>query len=413
MAENTEAPAKKDTAAEIKKYKAKESSLSSTELKEYIGLIEQANKLDPAIQQQQVAKFSSELTQALQPLKEDIKGKGKEIGDIVAAAAQRFIIERKTGEQGLGDFLRDQTGLADSIIQPKVKSLAGRLPEFLNVAGAGEGMLQDELGRVNALYTQRQKDESAEALQKQQFELASQQRGQAGDLLNQALSSLNKPADPFSPELNSAVLDNLRKGILDQGERSFQNTEAAMALRNLTGSSIEGAALSQTEGSISDTLANATLNFLLQSGQAGERNRQFIASSLAQQANSLLGASQQSQGTGVGLNVSQQGLDLQRTQLQNQIMQFNQQFQEAQRQFSQNMDFQRQQSEQDMGLLLQRMNQGAGKDYSGIGSMLGMGLGLAGTALLPGAGTVAGYTLGASLGAGMGSGLGILYGQGR
>lgn len=381
---------------QIADYKNKESTLTVPEFAHYIDLLNQIN-LGPSnfkeLQTQSVNKFKSDLQNAL--------GVSDEVAN---QAAQRFIIERKTGEQNLTDFLFERIGG----VQKDIATALGDIKNVSQYIPQGAGDIKGEVARVNTLYSEAQKSQAHAQTQAGTQATSEKERAQAQSLFETAQQELLKPGTPpFSPELSADVIRQLQAHLETIGETQRQNVEAGAAARGITGSSTEQFGLATSEKGTLDAIANTTLNFLLQSGQAGARNREFIIQQLQNQANALLGSAQTGAGLATTQDISQQGLDLQKQQLQAQIMQFNQQLQQQSSQFQQQLSFQQSQAAQDMQLLLQQLNKPARGSFAGLGAGLGGALGIgAGLALAP---TGAGLPILAAYGAG-GLGIGSLFG---
>lgn len=391
--------------------KSREATLSPTDYKSYVDLLTEVNK-GPSdftdIQAHAVNKFQADLTSALSKGAHGLTA--KEVTDIASKAAKNFVVDRKTGEQSLADFVIQNGAIDSPELRSTLSNISSSMPSYIP---QGKGDFSNELSRVNTLYGQSQKSASQNQTQNT---IAAQGQGyqqQAQGLMEASRQAMASPEPIFSPELSQEVMQNLQSIIQKQGSADLANTQAAAQARGLTGSSIEQFGMSQTQGNTQQNLVNATLNFLLQSGQAGAQNRDFIVQTLSNQANTLLAAGQGAQGLAVNTNLSQQGLDLQQTQLQNQILQFNKQLEQQSTQFNQSLDFQKSQAAQDMHLLLQQLNQHGGPSpfssaMSGITGGAGIGFGLS---MIPGVGIPLAAGLGAA--GGLGLGLGSFYGSNK
>lgn len=404
MANKADSAASKwaDIQSKIAEFKGKESTLDSKGWKDYLDTLHQAN-VGPenfdALQTQSVAKFKADLTKALQnsPLSRD-----PNLSGIIDEAAQRFVVERKTGEQSLTDFINQRFNIQDPITRDEVVKSIGSINNVGSYIPQAQGDYSNELVRVSQKLVDTQKSE-AEAQKQVGIETTSaEQQAQSQFIFNQAQTQLAQPGSAFTdPGLIQAALDDIQKRVLTQGASAMGNVEAGAVARGITGSSTEQFGLASTQKAITDSLTSQTLNFLLQAGQQGEQAKQFIVSTLQQHAQSLLGAGQQTQQLGVSKDISQQGLDLQRQSLQNQVLQFNQQLQAQEQMFGQQLEFQKQTAAENMQLLLRQLGQPSGGNFGIPGLGLGAAAGLGISALL------APFTGGLSLGAGLGIGAGV------
>lgn len=261
--------------------------------------------------------------------------------------------------------------------------------------------------QINTILAEKQKATQEQRRIQEQQMLAEAQRGKSDVLFNQALQALNTQVPQFSPELSEGVLQNLQNTILGQGRSALSNVQAAAERRGITGSSIEAFQTAETEGQIANSLANATLQFLVQSGSAGQANREFLANSLFKAAQTYLGAGQGTEQLVTGREITGNELDLRRTQLAEQIRQFGTQIAESRRQFDEQMGFNKTQAADNIRLLLQQLGQEKPRNPLGVGmssAALGAGLGALLAAPTGGLSLGAGAAIGAGAG-GLGGGL--------
>lgn len=394
-----------DLKSKIAEFKGKEALLTPTEWEQYSSLISQANQ-GPENYQDLVNQGKQNFSDAIfSTVKDFAKGSLSDdrIRKAADEAAQHFVGERNTGAQSLSDFIGPKLAGGGSQYSANDfgKALEGLSSSVGSYIPQGPGDYINELTRVNTSLAQSRKSQGQAQNQAQTQGLSQQQQQQAQQLQQAALQQLGQPAGLFTdPTLTQAALDQLRGMANIQGETGRQNVEASAANRGITGSSIEQFGLAQNQNMLDNTIAQQTLNFLLQSGQMGEQNKQFIVQQLQNQANSLLGASQGTAQLATTQDFGQQGIDLQRVQMQQQLQMYNQNFQETQRQFDQTLQYQQSQAAQNMQLLLHQLGRGSGV---GLGASV-----LSGTATGAGLGAFGGTPLSV----GIGSGLGALYGLG-
>jgi len=403
-------PFQEGVRSEIERIQPIADTLSSSELRDYLALLEVANVGEGSdeIIQENKQKFFEEVSAALntvlRPPGEPEKKTGQEIKDVAMKAAERFVVQRKTGEMALDDFISKELGVDLNDVSGALSGVKARLGEFIR-SDIIPGAFQGEISKASKLIADVSGQEEEKRRQTQQQELAESQRQKSDVLFQNAIQALAQPVPLFTPQRSQEALAHIQETILGRGETALSSVEAQQAQRGLTGSSIEAFALAEQEGNIVDALANATFQFLSESGEAGQRNKEVLAQSLLSQAQVLLGAGQQTEGLVTGREVSSQELNLNRNRLQAQIQQFNQQLQESQRQFTQNLDFQKQTAAQNLQLLLQQLSQPRRKN---IGSAL-----LGGAGAGAGLGFLVGGPLGAAIGAGVGGvggGLGEAFG---
>lgn len=401
--------------AKLGDYKNREASLTADEYKDYLSSLSTLNKghadYDATLASQKEA-FKSALSSRL-------NGKfgltPEKISNIADQAAQRFLVERNSGSQGIKDFVIEKAGLEDS---KEITSTLGDLnPNSFLPSVGGPKFYDGEYQRVNALAEQAKKSFQQADRQKELDNLSATQRGQSGTLFQQALEAFRRPLPTFTPELSAAALNQLQEQILHQGQTALSQNEAGFANRGLTGSSIEAFGQGTTQGEIAKQFANSTLQFLLKSGESGQQNRQFLANQLFTQAQAMLGAGQQTQGAGIGYELGVGELGARQNQLAAQIAQFNQSMSENQRQFNAQQEFQKSQAGENMALLMQQLSQPGKKGSLMVpGAALGAGIGALGltglgaTAAVGAAPATGGLSLGlaALLGGAGGAGLGGL-----
>ena len=391
-------PFQQGVTAHVGELKSKEANLTLPELQQYLGLLEVSNSGGDfkTIQSQKKEEFKQEVVNAL-------KGKVNDsnlVDNLAEKAAQRFIVERKTGEQSLVDFVSEQGKLSNTLVRSALNPLQSRLGDFL-ASEQAPGAYQGEITRVNQLVSQRTKDEAETNRQAEQQQLAAGQREKSDSLFQEALKTLFQPTPLFTSQYSPDFLQQLQSSILERGETSLSNVEAQQADRGLTGSSIEAYALAQEEGNITEALANATFQFLAKSGESGQQNKEFLSRSLLSQAQALLGAGQQTESLVTNRELTAQDFDLNRQKLQTQIAQFNMQLQESTRQFNENLDYQKSQASSNLALLLQQLSQG--RKGNGLGGATAGALGGAATgayvgSVVPGIGTAIGAVGGGVIG---------------
>lgn len=402
-------PKAADKQAQITKklsdYKNREASLTHTEYKDYLSLLDSLNLGSEDLETSQTeakAKFRQAVIGGLGAVVKD----ADLVNKLADKAVQRFIVERKTGEMSLADFLAQEGNLDAKIVKKGVEAIAPN--SFLTFTNPGD--YGSEISRVNKLAEQTRQNEEVKAQEQQYQQLAETQRKGSADTFQQALQAFQQPLPTFTPEFSEAALGKLQGDIARQGESALSRTESGFAERGLTGSSIEAFGKAQTEGNVADAFAQATLNFLQQSGTSAQRNREFLASQLFNQAQTMLSAGQQSQGLAANQGQFNANNLTAQNQLQTQIAQFNQQFQESQRQFNEQIGFQKEQAQSNLALLLQQMSQGGGINAGGIatGALGGAASGALVGSVVPGIGTAIGAGVGAVTG-----GLGSYFGQRR
>lgn len=397
---------------QLQKYKTRESQLTTPEVQDYLAHLEAAGTKPDDFDVQAGQSRENFKKSVIDKLTSKVNDPGK-VEELAEKAAQRFITEGRTGEQSLVDFLAQEGNLDNAMVRGAIGSLNTN-QEILGFMPETQYDYNNEITRINGLLTTKQTADREKTRQDAQIGLAGSQRDQALGLFQQASDALGQPIPTFTPELNEAMLQQIQNSILSQGNLAMQGTEARLANRGLTGSTTEAFALNDTDKNVADTFANATLQFLMQSGQSAAQNRQFLVSSLMNQAQSLLGASQQTESLVTGREGNANQLDLARNQLQAQIDQFNRTFSENQRQFQDNFNFQKEQAGSNMALLMQQLSQpkGGGSPLSSLGAFGGMGLGAALAAPTGGMSIPVGMALGGA-GGGFLGGLGDLFGGGK
>jgi len=214
------------------------------------------------------------------------------------------------------------------------------------------------------------------------LDLAGKQRGESAQLYGQALEAFQKPLPTFTPEFSQEVLGEIASRIKTQGETARSQVESEQAKRGLTGSSIEAFALGEQDQNTIDSLRQATFDFLMKSGESSQRNREFLATSLFNQAQTMLGAGLQTEEMAIGKEKfgSQQALAQQ--QLMSQINQFNQTMATNRQQFQSQQALQQQQIQENTSLFNKYINTRSSSGM-GIGEILGLtfqGLGAVGGA---------------------------------
>jgi len=294
---------------------------------------------------------------------------------IAEEAAENFVVQRRTGERGLGDFISDrisETNVPRGEVNTAFKGLSQRLTqEFLVPAGDVPGSFQAQFEELAPLLEAAEAEEAEASRVQGQIDLASGQRQASADLFSQAIAQFGKESPQFTPEFSEEALANIQQSVLKQGVSALSTTEAGAARRGITGSSIEAFQLAETQGQIAQALRDATFQFLIKSGDAGQRNREFLASSLFNQSQTLLGAGQGTEGLVTGREISGSQLALNQQQLAAQIQQFNQALNQSQSQFQQTLKSQQDQAAQDLQLLSQALGSGGG----GASDILGLAFG--------------------------------------
>ena len=391
-------PYYKGVTEEITKLQGISSTLNPTELTYYQGLLTEANKGNPEELQRLKEEFKTDFKRVVGGrFPANQFDSAEQLDSASERAAQHFIVDRGSGT--LIDFVARITGKPPSNYAPILNNFQATVGSYVDRGrGAQAGDFGAQLTAATELATQQRKAQAESDRVAAQEALATGQREQSANLFNQAISAFGQALPTFTPEFTAEMLGNIQENVLRQGVTALSNTEAAAQQRGITGSSIEQFGLAQTEGEIMRSLRDATFQFLLQSGQSSQRNREFLANSLMQQSSALLGAGQGTAGLAQQSALTGQQLDLQRTQLASQIAQFNKTFSESQRQFNKQMTFQQKQAGENLALLIQQLSQPRKKQF--------------GSALLGGAGTGAGlgFLVGGPVGAGIGAGIGGLGG---
>jgi len=257
------------------------------------------------------------------------------------------------------------------------------VPKFYTTVETPAQDVSADVKRIGGLIRKRKTDAAEQGRIDSLLQLAAGQREESGKLFGTALEAFQKPLPTFTPEFSAEVLDEIASRIAAQGETGREQTVAEQAKRGLTGSSVEAFALSEQEANTVDSLRQATFDFLLKSGEAGQRNREFLAQSLFQQAQTLLGAGLQTEGMAIGKEQFQASNILNQQQLAAQIAQFNQQMQFSREQFKTQTAFKEKELQSNMDLFNKYINTKSSGGM-GIGEILGLtfqGIGAVGGAL--------------------------------
>lgn len=266
------------------------------------------------------------------------------------------------------DFKRGRAGLGGGEGIPVAIERAINNGTYQIDTGGSSGYSQ-QIKDANALLTTKLSTEKEESRLAEQANLAESQRAKSDALFQEAVKALYQPIPTFTPELSEEVLANLQGKILQQGQTALSSVQAGAQKRGITGSSIEQFGLAQTQGNITQSLADATLNFLMKSAESGKSNREFLANSLFNAAQSYLGAGGQTEGLVSTGALSGNQLGLQKEQLAQQIQQFSQQMAESRRQYDTTLAEQQKTAAENMQLLSRYLS-GGGDSKNFIGNML-------------------------------------------
>src|SRR3990167_738421 len=186
------------------------------------GLAEAINMEGVDFEEQQagkVAKFKEDFKNQLSK-KVDDPGLVSQLAD---KAAQRFVIERKTGEQSIVEFVAQEGNLDPNIVREGIGNIfSGSEGMYIT---PGKGDFGNDLTDINDLIARKTDEVKEEGRQKQQQQLAEGQRGQSAQLFQQALQAFQQPLPTFTPEFNEAALGKLQTDILKQGQSAVSNRE--------------------------------------------------------------------------------------------------------------------------------------------------------------------------------------------
>ena len=302
----------------------------------------------------------------------------------------------------LNEWAKQNAGVGQQLIVPQ------------NTAPVSDSLAAENTAKAAVKTPEQIAKEKADADQaaaiSQQQQLAQSQLGQSNSLFQQAMQALQAPLSTFNGAFTQDALTNVQGQIGKQGEAALSTVKADAAKRGIAGSTIEGSNVAATQGNIAEALANQTFQFLLQSGQQGEQNRQFLAQSLFSAAQSYLGAGTQSNATGIQQQGQIADSALRQQTLAEQIRQFNEQQGENSRQFNLGLSAQNANQADNMNLLMRQLSMGQNKNIAGS-AISGLGAGaMSGLALAPFTGGVSlPVTLGLSLLGGAGGGLGEAF----